>query len=106
VTEVLTVRRTTADTPCTSCRNTIERGQRAALLAGIGTVHLRCLLTRAPTGTASRVREPAPPTLEVSDSGRADADPWASQSADTASPAVPDPVISADDDEDSPWWQR
>lgn len=46
--EVLNVHRADVDMPCRRCGSTIVRGQRAALLAAVGTVHVRCILASLP----------------------------------------------------------
>jgi len=47
--EVLAVHRAAHDEPCGRCRGTIVRGRRTALLAGIGAVHLACIIARYDT---------------------------------------------------------
>jgi hypothetical protein len=45
--EVLSAKRAEFDTPCRKCGGTIERGRRLALVAGVGAVHVGCLLEPA-----------------------------------------------------------
>jgi hypothetical protein len=42
--QVLSVTRAGHDMPCRRCGRTISRGRRAALVLGVGQVHLGCLL--------------------------------------------------------------
>jgi hypothetical protein len=60
-TEVISVHRVNVDQPCRRCGQTIQRGRRAALLASVGAVHLRCLLVRHDTEESITMPRPAQP---------------------------------------------
>jgi hypothetical protein len=57
--EVLTVHRADVDTPCRKCEGTIARGQRVALVAGLGGIHVRCLLVLEPQSEETTMTTPA-----------------------------------------------
>jgi hypothetical protein len=85
--EVLVVHRATVDQLCRRCGAVVARGRRVALVAGVGTVHLRCILV-AQEATVTRPDKPAPtPTGERLD---------------------PAAVVEDDDQDprDTPWFDR
>jgi hypothetical protein len=57
---LLAVHRATADQPCRRCGAVVARGRRVALVAGVGAVHLRCILV-AQEATVTGSDRPAPP---------------------------------------------
>ena len=58
---ILAVREAADDTPCRRCGQPIQRGRRVALVAGVGNVHVRCLLGHHDDHQADDTdREPAP----------------------------------------------
>ena len=61
--KVLAVHRATSDQSCRRCQEPIRLGQRAVLLAGVGAVHLRCVLVRQegvlPVPTSPRASRPS-----------------------------------------------
>jgi hypothetical protein len=108
MTEILAVRRATADQLCCHCGHTIVRGRRTALLAGIGAVHLACVIARYDTEETNAAvtrpaQQPEPPAAVVGDVGEETL--W--EGADWPAAARPEPrPVADDDDRDLPWWQR
>jgi hypothetical protein len=108
--EVLAVHRAAADTPCRRCGYTIARGARAALLAGVGAVHVRCIL---PSPAAQRPRDDPEETIltrhdqdpeprAATDGDVGEDEPW--PSAITSQPTSV-PVADDDDPRSVDWWQ-
>lgn len=91
--EVLSVHRVERAQACRRCTEPIHRGQRAALVAGTGAVHLRCLLVHQAAETPEESAITPPP-------------------ASPEPPQPPAPVVVDGDDEtgqdprDTDWWQR
>jgi hypothetical protein len=84
---VLAVHRATADQPCRRCGELVQRGRRVALVAGVGTVHLRCILVPQEASVTRPDRPATTPTGER-----------------------PDPPAVGDSDDqdprDTPWFDR
>jgi hypothetical protein len=110
--DVLAVHRAAYDEPCGRCGGTITCGRRAAQLAGIGDVHLACVIARYDTeennAVPEPVRQPEPQAAVVGDIGEDAADPWAEQPAAAApqSAATPPAVEDNQDPRAMPWWDR
>ena len=107
--EVLTVHRTDVDTVCRRCGRTIASGRRVALLAGIGGVHLACVIARSDTEENNAVTKPAQkPELRAAVAGDAGEDEiWPAVDGPAAiTPRTASVPVADDDDRDLPWWQR
>jgi hypothetical protein len=120
--EVLAVHRATVDQPCRRCGETIEPGRRLAVVAGVGRVHLACLITREGQAATTADQQRAAPVAEgpsVADPGGGSAadptDPWGDIADDRGPDATNPPdatryrPVADDDDRDprrTPWWQR
>lgn len=71
---VLAVHRATLDQVCRRCGAVVERGRRVALVAGIGVVHLRCILVAQDATVTGSDRPATTPTGERSEPPAADDD--------------------------------
>ena len=122
---VLAVHQAEDDQPCPRCGGTIERGRRLAVVAGVGAVHIACVIACQPVSATTADQGPADPVADwspVAAPGGDAATRWAAQSAaaggggqDATSPPAattprPPPAPVADDDDrgdprQTPWWQ-
>lgn len=118
---VLAVHRATVDQPCRCCGGVVKRGRRLAVVAGVGAVHIACVIacqagaaTTADQGPVGRSPVAAPggdaatsragPQPAAADDGGQDA--TGPPAAPTSRPA-PAPVGDDDrrDPRDVDWWQ-